>query len=336
MARRRRWTRIHLSPLLAALALALSAGALRPAAASAVAVDLELALAVDVSGSTNAAEFELVIRGTAAAFRSQAVKDAIDGGFRNQIAVTMYFWASADEVQGLQQVKIPWTLVTAASADAFADAIEALLDPVSELQLCDPPFPPFEFDPPLREPFFTRVDPPCSAQFFGGTGDGSGFTAVAQAIDFGRALHLAENGFETPRHVLDVSGDGHENVDFDPAGCPTCTPGIIVDPIVGPGSPIVDRATYFRFTRAARDAAVAADIVVNGLPILTDIRDLDDHFYAEQVIGGEGSFLVVASGFEAFESAILEKATLEVVPEPSRALLWIVGAAVLVLARRLG
>ena len=313
-----------LAPLLALASAPVRAGAPVP-------VDLELALAVDVSSSTDAAEFALMIEGYAAAFESQAVKDALTHGPRDQIAVAVYFWASFD-TDGLQQVKVPFTLVSPATADAFAATLRDLFDPIPEIMAGGFTFP---FDPPLLEPVFWSSDAPGSLSLSGGTGDGVGQTAVAQAVDFGRDLLVADNGFDGLRLVLDVSGDGHENVDFDPAGCPTCALGSIIDPIVGPGSPIVDRFVYFADTAAARDTAVSAGITINGLPILTDVADLDTRFYEEQVIGGPDAFLVVAADFDSFGAAVAEKLAGEIaVPEPGAPLLLGVGTLALALARR--
>jgi hypothetical protein len=288
--------------------------------ARAVAVDVELALAVDVSGSTDATEFAQMINGYASAFRSPSVQSAIAAGPNQQIAVSMYFW-TAVESNGLQAVKIPFTAVSQASADAFADRIEDLLDPISELET---PQGTLEFNPPLREPYFLDLD---ALQVFGGTGVGTGFTAVAQAITFGQNLLLAENGFEALRKVLDVSGDGQENVDHNPTGCEDaefCAPlGQIYDPL---SSVIIRPEIYSAAVAAARDAALAAGVTtINGLPIENDISDLEESFYVPFVIGGEGAFARTATGFDTFSAAIEDKLEGEIAPEPSLGALVLLG-----------
>ena len=98
-----------------------------------------------------------------------------------------------------------------------------------------------------------------------------------------------DNGYAGERRVIDVSGDGPNNR----------------------GRPI----------GAARAAALDRGITINGLPILNDRpqpwagptpREMNlDRYYAEQVIGGPGSFIVVAEDFTAFKEAILTKLILE-------------------------
>ncbi len=105
-----------------------------------------------------------------------------------------------------------------------------------------------------------------------------GGTSVSGAIDRGVAV-LASNPHEPARRVIDVSGDG-ENTSGRPA-------------------------------RIARDEAVAKGIVINGLPILAVEPFLDRH-YAEEVIGGEGAFMIVTKDFESFGDAILRKLIAEI------------------------
>lgn len=103
-------------------------------------------------------------------------------------------------------------------------------------------------------------------------------TSISGAIDHARAL-LDRSGFAAGRRVIDVSGDGMNNTG--------------------------------RFAEYARDAAVAAGIVINGLPILTDDPNLDD-YYTDYVIGGIGAFVVPARNFAAFGRAILAKLLREI------------------------
>ena len=57
--------------------------------------------------------------------------------------------------------------------------------------------------------------------------------------------------------------------------------------------------------------SVAAGIVINGLPILTDDPNLDD-YYEDYVIGGTGAFVIPARNFAAFGRAITAKLLREV------------------------
>ncbi len=84
--------------------------------------DLVLVLMVDTSGSVNQRRFELQRRGYADAFRSKQVLDAIRSLSTGSIAVIMVQWTGP----AMQELAVPWTLIKdAASANAFADAIEA-------------------------------------------------------------------------------------------------------------------------------------------------------------------------------------------------------------------
>jgi Protein of unknown function (DUF1194) len=108
-----------------------------------------------------------------------------------------------------------------------------------------------------------------------------GATALGGAVAF--AIDLFDScGCQAVRRVIDVSGDGLNNS--------------------GPLS-----------AAAARDLAVAAGIVVNGLPITGDGSDagLYEH-YEREVKGGDGAFIVEANGFEDFARAMRQKLVLEI------------------------
>lgn len=131
----------------------------------------------------------------------------------------------------------------------------------------------------------------------------NGSTAPGSAINF--AVPLFNNTFVSARQVIDVSGDGSENVGAN--------------------------------TAAARDAAVAAGIRINGLPIGggTGLET----WYANNIVGG-GGFLLPASSFNTFEAAIRTKIGAEVsnqnpVPDGgSSLLLCFLGLGSLILVRR--
>ncbi|MFM9940837.1 MAG: DUF1194 domain-containing protein [Hyphomicrobiaceae bacterium] len=109
-------------------------------------------------------------------------------------------------------------------------------------------------------------------QLFGGG------TSISGAIDHGVAL-LGACPFSGGRRVIDVSGDGANN-----RGRPA---------------------------HEARDDAVAKEITINGLPILSIEPFLDRH-YKSDVIGGVNAFMVVASSYEEFSDAILKKMITEI------------------------
>ncbi len=84
-------------------------------------MDLALCLAVDGSSSVDYDEFGLMLGGTAAAFRDDAVAAAIAAGPRGAIAACLLMWSGT----GAQAVAVPWTRIDgAAAAAAFADEVE--------------------------------------------------------------------------------------------------------------------------------------------------------------------------------------------------------------------
>ncbi len=105
-----------------------------------------------------------------------------------------------------------------------------------------------------------------------------GGTSLSGAIDFS-ARQFARCAFPAERRTIDISGDGANNR----------------------GRPAGD----------ARDQAVAAGIVINGLPILALEPRLDTH-YRDHVIGGDGAFLIAATSFEEFAQAIRRKLITEI------------------------
>jgi hypothetical protein len=301
--------------VLAAVALAVALLGALPRAASAVPVDLELVLLMDVSGSTDASEFALQRDGWAAALVNPTVVQAIQNGPNHAIAVSVVFFQGPASINGgsadvIQQV-VPWTLVTdSSSAQVVSNALAAQ---DARLQ--------FSFN----GQDFLSGDP-------NDPNHGSGPTGVTRALNFSTALLQASNGFEGTRRVIDLSGDGYENVDHNPAGCndpSLCTVGNVINP---PNAVIVNPALYFASTDAARDAAVAAGITINGLPILTDIPSLATFFYGPWATGGTGSFVKPANGFADIQSAATQKLISEVVPEP--AALALLACAAAALARR--
>ena len=118
----------------------------------------------------------------------------------------------------------------------------------------------------------------------------SGSTSISSAIDFS-VRQLERAPFTAERRVIDVSGDG------------TNVSGL---PVTG-----------------ARDEAVAKDITINALVILTPIEQSfrPDHtnppgglekYFRDNVIGGPGAFTVVAEGHEAFGRALTKKLIQEI------------------------
>ena len=123
-----------------------------------------------------------------------------------------------------------------------------------------------------------------------------GRTAIGAAIDFSFALF---NGaaVTTDRRIIDVSGDGTSNQ----------------------GRPVT----------AARDAAVEAGAVINGLAIRNRRAEAMGgylalhtnppgglaNYYRENVVGGTGAFVVPIEGFDGFGEAMLKKLIIEIAGE---------------------
>lgn len=106
----------------------------------------------------------------------------------------------------------------------------------------------------------------------------TGATDIGGLIGFSSQLALA-SAFASPRHVIDISGDGKNNVNRAP-----------------------DRD---------RDAAVGLGLIINGLAIEQGITDLAA-YYRRHVIGGHNSFVEAAQGFEDFHRAIQRKLLREI------------------------
>jgi uncharacterized protein DUF1194 len=125
-------------------------------------------------------------------------------------------------------------------------------------------------------------------------------TSISSGIELAVQL-LETSGYTAAKRMIDVSGDGPNNEGH-----------------------MVNRA---------RDEAVARGIVINGLPIMTPADQFDiyyladlDKYYAGCVIGGSGSFIQVAHGFEDLERALRRKLILEISGDPPKSLVIRVAA----------
>ncbi len=115
-------------------------------------------------------------------------------------------------------------------------------------------------------------------------------TSIAGGIDYS-SEQIAKAPFEAEHHAIDLSGDGTNNSGRD--------------------------------VRVARDQAVAKSIVINGLAILTDIREAQnpqhtnppgglEKYYRDFVIGGAGAFVMIAEDFSSFGRAMARKLIAEI------------------------
>ena len=120
-------------------------------------------------------------------------------------------------------------------------------------------------------------------------------TSISGGIDF--SMQQYERApFQSARRVIDISGDGTNNSGRDAA--------------------------------AARDAALAQGVTINGLVILSE-RPMawnPEHtnppgglvkYFRDNVIGGPGAFVVAAENFESFGQAIVKKLIAEIAEAPA-------------------
>lgn len=78
-----------------------------PSRAETRAVDVALVLAIDISASVSADEHSLQMAGLAAALQSPEVREAIQSGPHQRIAITVTQWSGLR----VQRVVVPWTVV---------------------------------------------------------------------------------------------------------------------------------------------------------------------------------------------------------------------------------
>lgn len=119
-------------------------------------------------------------------------------------------------------------------------------------------------------------------------------TAIGSAIDYAVG-HIERSPFKAARTIIDVSGDGTNNVG--------------------------------RSASEARDEAVARGVTINGLAILSAVPlPSNPHhthppggllkYFQDNVIGGPGAFAIAAEGHEDFGKAILSKLVKEIALAP--------------------
>ena len=114
-------------------------------------------------------------------------------------------------------------------------------------------------------------------QLFGGG------TSISGAIEHAMTL-FAKSEYKGARRVIDISGDGANN--------------------------------RGRAAADARDEAVQAGVVINGLPILA-VEPFLDQYYWTNVVGGPNAFVIAVESYDAFAEAVLKKLIIEVSAGPA-------------------
>lgn len=105
-----------------------------------------------------------------------------------------------------------------------------------------------------------------------------GITHISGVVRFATAQALAAP-FVAGRRVVDISGDGKNNVNDSP--------------------------------QSARDDAVSAGMTINGLAITNEAHDLTE-YYRAGVIGGPGAFVMTATDYDDYARAIRRKLLKEI------------------------
>lgn len=260
-------------------------------------VSLELVLSVDVSTSVNNTEYNTQVQGYKNAFNDEDVQQAIKD-LPKGLAVTMQFWGS-DDVADIGWFKLIRN----------GDDIDGLT----------------EFTTAINN--VNRNKNTRSVRINGTTTNLGGGTNIKMAIEEAVSL-IQNNDYTGDRLVIDVSGDGVPDDTPYPEATRTweygykdgeCGYTLDCPPVVN-----------------ARDAAVAAGITINGLPInnsnagsktITDndgnvitiskYGDQIDDYYRTQVVGGTNSFSLLADGFDDFARAARLKILKEISDDPT-------------------
>jgi len=113
----------------------------------------------------------------------------------------------------------------------------------------------------------------------------SGSTSISGALSYATRLFATDETYLATKDVIDISGDGKNNQD-----------------------------PYGTSLKEARADALAAGIVINGLPIGSNSLA---EYYESNVIGGDDSFIVQAKNYYNFTEALQKKLVKEITSVPS-------------------
>ena len=289
------------------------------AQAAPINVDVELVLSVDVSGSISNGEFNLQQKGYVDAFKDPGLISAIES-LPNGLAVTLQYWSNSAHSE------IGWYLVKdAASAEAFSDAIAAAGRPsYGNTHLAD------AISKATNLLLTNNYEG--QALVIDISGDGLDNTAPVNSTDIASInTYYSDNGLDLPNYLNGKTKCANGSYNATVNGSGRTIRGLARVPIGHVMCPAVQEA---------RDAAVAQNITINGLAILTSNKvvhsgknlkdfhnlpfsvgrprfaknreDQIDQYFLNNVIGGEGAFVEVANGFADFGRAAIDKITREI------------------------
>lgn len=231
------------------------------------ATDANLVTALDVSDSIMRHEEWLEFAGMSHAIQSEDFLDAATAGRHGRIGFAVIVWASDEP----PDVIVPWTIIES------KQDVQRVVDRLGAARKL------YGFD--------ARMGNGRGATAY--RGDGGGSTAPARRTDISAALEFSADllraaPMRAPREVINICGNGDDNVHASPA--------------------------------AARDRALAAGMVVNGLVI--GARPAVADYYRAYLQGGTGSFVLEVRDPKDVAAAMLEKflRDLNVAREPPGAL----------------
>jgi Ca-activated chloride channel homolog len=211
-----------------------------PASADGTETDANIITGLDVSDSISTVETQLQIDGMARAIRDPEIIAAIQRGRHQRIGFAVFAWADGD-----YPVLVSWRSIgSEADARAAADEMSARLKILTQ-----------------------------SA----GTLVGS-LTDLSSAMDYGFAM-LGEAPYAADRQVLNIIGNGEDNVGEDP--------------------------------RRARDGLVSQGITINGVVLGNNPALVE--YYRATVIGGPTAFVLSVNSADSLTEVFARKFVSEIV-----------------------
>jgi hypothetical protein len=213
---------------------------INPAAADGTETDANIITGLDISDSISTVETQLQVDGMARAIRDPEILAAIQRGHHQRIGFAVFAWADGD-----YPVLVSWR-----SIESEADAHAAAEEMVARLKS-------------LAESSTTLV---------------GSLTDISAAMDYGYAM-LGEAPYATDRQVLNIVGNGEDNVGEDP--------------------------------RRARDGLVAHGVTINGVVLGSNAALVE--YYRQQVIGGPTAFVMPVDSADSLTEVFARKFVSEIV-----------------------